>query len=250
MKLIAFLLLIIAIVNASLIPAAKLGKRIVTNEPSLLKIEFRGTCAHFESFRPGITVNSLSVATGTPTSCLPINATTRQDINDLEGHYVCSDVQYSRSIIDITEVFNATNGDTYYTTIPYVLGFYGHTAPFRVVGATAYRSPACIARPNYCDPSGLLHDIYSCNNNPVTTQKGWVLNKSPVYLSPAGQAALSPCRDVQLSCCPYVTYNATTPTGICGLTDTTNNELFHLEEQENHHQNNDYERQSHKKNQN
>ena len=237
MKLVfALFVIIFALSNAALLPSNKKLGRIVSTEPSLLKIEYRGSCAQFNGFASQITVNSLAAATTTnDVGCLPI-LENGVDANDLTAHYVCSDIGRRRSIIDVTEVFNASDATaSYYTDTAYILGVNNQNAPLRVVSATPYRRPNCRSVQDFCTLPNLgtpIFDVISCAPQTVVTQRGWIMNKDLYYLVPSAFAQPISCLDTNLACCSYISH--TTLGGICSLTDTTNNELFHFEERENH----------------
>jgi len=238
-------LLIFALASCKMVPKLKTVGRVVSSEPTLLKIEYRGTCQQFNQIIGGITVNPIITGSTTVTAgCLPIDAGTNgaPDFNTLTGHFVCTDVAPRRAIIDVTEVFS-TAADTdlgvhlstsEYDTIPFILGITSNE-PFRTLAASYFRRPDCRTTTRFCDSTS--QDVVSCRANNVVTQRGWVLNKDTVYVVPNAYTAPYVCADPSLTCCSYIqpVIANTVPSpsfgfGICGPTDTTNNNLFTLEE--------------------
>ena len=227
---------IFALAHCALTPAKS---RIVATEQMLLKIYYRGSCRDFVTLAPSISVSRGGDSAASP-FCLPVDTTSPQfnDLADLEGHYVCTDIGRRRAIIDLTEVFNSTDPTgTPYTTVPFILGIQSNR-PFKITGVSYLRRPTCTLYSSYCDQATQSRGVLSCVDNQVTSQKGWILNKDLVYAVPNSYQLPHTCKTPATECCSYIapTVPAALFYSFCDLNPVVNNELFTLKS--NHYEDN------------
>ena len=211
MKLIV-LLISVLLFSCAFSELIQIKKREFTPDPNAVDIQFLGSCEEFSSLAGSMSVNAPS-----DTGCLPILDTLPfNDANDLTAQYICNQISRYKSLIRVVEVYDpATPHSDAIGNLDVIIGFKS-SRPFRSPGSRFLRRPTCTVQQDFCSnsPSTVVE---SCQDNRVTTEKGWVLNSDIVYIVPSYYTgAIYTCKQADTSCCVYVapTIGVTT-TGFC-----------------------------------
>jgi len=188
----------------------KLTTRTIGPEGVALEIDYLGSCAAFKSLdEASVNVASLNG------NCIPIGS------DNLQSDYFCSDVGKDRSIIHFVEIYQTDENTPY--TLPYFVSFIP-SRPFRVKNSVNsinyYRIPNCATTTGFCSN---IPAVSTCETNPVTINKGYVMNKDTIYIAVNALIA-NPCYSTVSTCCSFV--NTVTNSGICPNTAPTTLNVF------------------------
>eukprot|EP01091_Cochliopodium_minus_P005092 TRINITY_DN15074_c0_g1_i1.p1 TRINITY_DN15074_c0_g1~~TRINITY_DN15074_c0_g1_i1.p1 ORF type:complete len:233 (-),score=21.01 TRINITY_DN15074_c0_g1_i1:62-760(-) len=192
-----FLFLILSLSCCEVIKLAKNRGRTVSPQNVALQIEFLGPCDKFN------TLDTISVSQFTNQGCLPILTTAgNHDKNDLNAYILCTNIDESRSLVTIVEVYPGANDSN--PPPPFIVSLVPKR-PFRVLnGATYKRRPSCQVTKDFCTENHSM--VTKCKENEVVMKHKYVMSNDLIYIIPKGYSTVS-CYPSTNTCCEYVAPN-------------------------------------------